>query len=132
MRYALLPRILVAMVLMALPALTTAQQGTTLSGTITQGESGQPMAGALVVIDELRLETRTDAEGLYTFDGVPPGSYHVGVRAEGYTTRRTEVTVASQPVRLDVAVEFDLHFAEVLSVSPPRGRSSSRISRRPC
>ena len=49
---------------------------------------------------------------------MPPGSYHVGVRAEGYTTRRTEVTVASQPVGLDMAVEFDLHFAEVLSVSP--------------
>ena len=28
------------------------------------------------------------------FENVPPGNYHVGVRAEGYSTRRTEVTVA--------------------------------------
>ncbi len=119
MRNAVVPLILVALALMAWPVSAAAQQqGATISGTIAQGEGGQPMAGALVVIDELRLETRTDAEGHYTFQGVPPGSYHVGVRAEGYTTRRTEVTVASQPVRLDVAVEFDLHFAEVLSVSP--------------
>jgi iron complex outermembrane receptor protein len=76
------------------------------------------MAGALVVIDELRREVRAGEDGTYRFEGVPPGSYHVGVRAEGYTTRRTEVTVASEPVTLDLAVDFDLHFAEVLSVSP--------------
>ena len=84
------------------------------------------MAGALVVIDELRRETRTGPDGSYKFDGVPPGNYHVGVRAEGYTTRRTEVTVGTTPVALDLAVEFDLHFAEVLSVSPnPRPQFES-------
>ncbi len=82
--------------LITLPSLAAAQQGTTLSGTITQGDGGQPMAGALVIIDELRRETRTDEQGHYRFDGVPPGSYHVGVRAEGYTTRRTEVTVGDR------------------------------------
>ena len=52
------------------------------------------------------------------FENVPPGNYHVGVRAEGYSTRRTEVTVGSTPATLDIAVDFDLHFAEVVSVSP--------------
>jgi iron complex outermembrane receptor protein len=94
------------------------QTGTTISGTITQGENSQPLSGALVVIDELRLETRADDKGAYRFENVPPGQYHVGVRAEGYSTRRTEVTVGSTPVTLNIAVEFDLHFAEVLSVSP--------------
>ncbi len=104
----------------------SAQEGTTLSGTVTQGDTGQPMAGALVVIDELRRETRTAEDGTYRFDNVPPGSYHVGVRAEGYTTRRTEVTVGTEPATLDLAVDFDLHFAEVLSVSPnPRPQFES-------
>ena len=84
------------------------------------------MAGALVVIDELRRETRTGRGRPLPLRGVPPGSYHVGVRAEGYTTRRTEVTVAAAPVTLDLTVEFDLHFAEVLSVSPnPRPQFES-------
>ncbi len=95
-----------------------AQTATTLSGKVTQGDNNRPMAGALVVIDELRREARTGDDGVYKFEGVPPGSYHVGVRAEGYSTRRTEVTVAAQPVTLNLAVDFDLHFAEVLSVSP--------------
>jgi iron complex outermembrane receptor protein len=99
-------------------AFAFAQTGTTLSGTITQGDTNAPLSGALVVIDELRREARADADGRYVFDNVPPGNYHVGVRAEGYSTRRTEVTVGATPTELNIAVEFDLHFAEVVSVSP--------------
>jgi len=95
-----------------------AETGTTLSGRVTQAENNLPLAGALIVIDELRREVRADEEGRYRFDSVPPGRYHLGVRAEGYTTRRTEVTVATTPAVVDLAVEFDLHFAEVVSVSP--------------
>ena len=94
------------------------QTGTTLSGRITQTENGQPLSGALVVIDELRLEVRTGEDGSYRFDKVPAGQYHVGVRAEGYSTRRTEVTVGTTPAELNISIDFDLHFAEVLSVSP--------------
>jgi len=101
-----------------LPFVATAQTGTTVSGSITQGEAGQPLSGALVVIDELRLEVRAGEDGSYTFENVPPGEYHVGVRAEGYSTRRTEVSVGATPVELNIAIDFDLHFAEVLSVSP--------------
>ena len=93
-------------------------QGTTLSGVITQADSNQPLSGTLVVIDELRMETRTGDDGSFTFANVPPGDYHVGVRAEGYSTRRTEVTVGTTPATLNIAIDFDLHFAEVLSVSP--------------
>ena len=100
------------------PIRASAQTSTSLSGRVTQGDNNQPLAGALVVIDELRREVRTGVDGAFRFEGVPPGSYHVGVRAEGYSTRRTEVTVAAQPVTLDLAIDFDLHFAEVLSVSP--------------
>jgi iron complex outermembrane receptor protein len=117
MKQRILPCLLIAL-LIALPIAAGAQTGTTLSGKVTQGESGQPLSGALVVIDELRREARTTDDGSYTFANVPPGRYHVGVRAEGYSTRRAEVTVAADPATLDLAVDFDLHFAEVLSVSP--------------
>ena len=95
-----------------------AQTGTMLRGKVTQGETSLPMGGALVVIDELRREVRAGDDGSYVFDAVPPGQYHVGVRAEGYSTKRTEVTVGTTPATLNLTIDFDLHFAEVLSVSP--------------
>jgi iron complex outermembrane receptor protein len=114
--WAFLSSFVLLLSILASPA--SAQSGTTLSGRVTQGDNNQPLAGALVVIDELRREVRVGDDGSFRFENVPPGQYHVGVRAEGYSTRRTEVTVGEQPATLDLAVDFDLHFSEVLSVSP--------------
>jgi iron complex outermembrane recepter protein len=94
-----------------------AQTGAFISGKVTR-DSGDPMAGAAVVIEELKREARTGPDGAYRFDNVVPGNYHLSVRAEGYSTRRTEVTVTPQGATLDLVVELDLHFAEVVSVSP--------------
>jgi len=102
------------LVIGALPAF--AQGG--LSGKVTRAGSGDPMGGAAVVVEELRRETRTGDDGTYRFEGLAPGDYHVSVRAEGYSSRRTEVTVGAGDATLDLEVDLDLHFAEVLSVSP--------------
>jgi iron complex outermembrane receptor protein len=93
------------------------QTGASVSGKVTL-DNGDPMSGAAVVLEELKREVRTGADGTYRFDNIPPGEYHVSVRAEGYSTRRTEVTVTEQGATLDLVVELDLHFAEVVSVSP--------------
>lgn len=92
--------------------------GTTVSGKVTQASNGQPLAGALVVIDELGREARTASDGIFTFDNIRPGLYHLGVRADGYSTRRTELRVGTTPATLNLSIDFDLRFAEVLSVSP--------------
>jgi iron complex outermembrane receptor protein len=94
-----------------------AQAGAPLSGKVTR-DNGDPMDGAAVVVEELKREVRTGPDGVYRFESVPLGSYHVSVRADGYSTRRTEVSVPSQGATLDLVVELDLHFAEVVSVSP--------------
>lgn len=93
-----------------------AQSGGTLSGKVTR-DSGDVMTGAQVRIEELKREERTGPDGTYRFEGLPPGRYHVTVHAEGYTSRRTEVDVTAQGATLDLVVDLDLHFAEVVSVS---------------
>jgi iron complex outermembrane receptor protein len=106
-----------ATVLVVLAGSAWAQPGAFVTGTVTR-DNGEPMGGAAVVLEELKREVRTGEDGRYRFENVPPGNYHVSVRAEGYSTRRTEVTVTSQGATLDLIVELDLHFAEVVSVSP--------------
>lgn len=102
-----------------------AQAGAVLSGKVTR-TGGDPMVGAIVAIDELKKEVSTGADGSYRFDNVPVGAYHLIVRADGYTSRRTEVQVTPQGATLDVVIELDMHFAEVLSVSPaPRAQFES-------
>ncbi|MEZ5419819.1 MAG: TonB-dependent receptor [Vicinamibacterales bacterium] len=96
-----------------------------LTGKVTRA-GGDAMAGAAVVIEELRRETRTDADGVYRFDGIDAGDYHVSVRADGYSSRRAEVSVTAAGATLDLEVDLDLHFSEVLSVSPtPRAQFES-------
>jgi iron complex outermembrane receptor protein len=108
---------LTTLFLLAVACAAAAQPAGSVSGKVTR-DNGEPMAGAGVVLEELKREVRTTEDGSYRFDNVPPGSYHVSVRAEGYSTRRTEVTVTPQGATLDLVVELDLHFAEVVSVSP--------------
>ena len=76
----------------------TAQTGVAVSGRLLNSLSGDPIGGATVQIDELRRQTISAPDGTFTFENVPPGTYHVSVRSSGYSSRRTEVTVASAAV----------------------------------
>ncbi len=100
-----------------------AQAGSQFSGRLLNSFTGEPLAGAMVQLDELRVQTTSGADGMFTFENVPPGTYHLSVRSSGYSSRRTEVTVAATPAAaVDIRVDPELHFEEVVSVSAD-GRS---------
>jgi hypothetical protein len=93
-----------------------AQGGLPVSGRLLNSLTGEPIAGATVVIDELRRQVISAADGGFTFDNVPPGTYHLSVRGRGLSSRRTEVTAAAGAPAVTVAVDPELHFEEVVSV----------------
>ena len=113
-----LATVLAALALAAAPPALSARQGTSVSGLLVDTLTRQPIPGATVTIDELDRETLAGADATFSFDGVPPGEYHLSVRAEGYTGRRTEIVVASTPVHVEIAVDPELHYSEVVSVGP--------------
>ncbi|MCL0087392.1 S8 family serine peptidase, partial [Dehalococcoidia bacterium] len=55
-----------------------------IAGTVTAAETGEPIAGAVITVLETPLAAVTDAEGGYTIEGVPIGTYDVHAAAEGY------------------------------------------------
>jgi iron complex outermembrane receptor protein len=103
--------------LLAPGARAWAQTGAALTGRLVNSLSGDPIAGAAVTLEELRRVTTSGADGAFTFDNVPPGTYHLSVRADGFSSRRTEVAVPA-PAPVDVLVDPELHFEDVVSVSP--------------
>jgi iron complex outermembrane receptor protein len=107
---------LLAMILGAVPA-AMAQTGVPVKGLLLNSVTGAPVPG-IIVIDELKLETTAAPDGTFTFDNVPPGNYHLSVRAEKYRSGRTEVTVAADAPQLTVTIDPEVHYEEVISVSP--------------
>lgn len=53
------------------------------------------------------------------FDNVPPGSHHLVIAASGFVPRRLTIDVkGSSFPPLDISLDPELHYIEVLSVSP--------------
>ena len=106
------------------PEPAAAQGLAAFKGRLINSVSGMTVAAATVRIDELRRETVTAEDGTFMFDNVAPGSYHLSVRSEGYSSRRSEITVGvASGAQIDVTVDPELHYHEMVSVSPePRSQ----------
>lgn len=75
-----------------------------LAGTITAKSSGAPLAGAQVVLPDLRRSAISRADGSYRIDDLPATRVLVKVTLEGYATRTVSVQLDSLTT-LDVALE---------------------------
>ena len=92
--------------------------GITVSGRLYHSVSLKPIAGAIVAVEGTKLEAKSAADGTYSIPNVPTGSNHLLVTAKGFVPTRAELTVAQAPVTVDVAVDPELHYSEVVSVGP--------------
>jgi iron complex outermembrane receptor protein len=112
----------VFLVALVMTSRVAAQGGMPLSGRLLMSLNGAPLGGATIQIEELRRQTTSAADGTFTFENVPFGTYHLSVLAQGFSTRRTEVTVAAGTGPIELQVDFDLHFEEVVSVGDARSQ----------
>ena len=83
-----------------------------ITGIVSDVESGEPLASAVVALTDVERSVTTDARGRYVFAGVPAGPQHVTVRRIGYLPRalhalvpssgelRINITLAAAPVTL--------------------------------
>ena len=104
-------RLLTVVILLASWVVTgRAQTQGGITGTVTDS-SGAAIPGASVTVTNTATRgtrnTTTNAEGLYTFPAVPPGSYELKVELQGFKTaeiRSFKVDV-QQTVRVDVPLQ---------------------------
>lgn len=86
--------ILLGLALLLLPGLAWAQQGT-VTGTVTEAETGDPLPGATVQIPDLGSGTATNSDGQYRITGVPAGEQTLQVSFVGYQTDERTVNIPS-------------------------------------
>jgi len=65
----------------------------TISGTVTDASTGNPISGASVSTNPTTLLVTTDAQGRFSISNVTPGSYTVSASASGYIAGSASVTV---------------------------------------
>ncbi len=67
----------------------------TLSGTVTDYETGAPIENATVTLSPSNTTQITDETGSFCFDGLDVAQYTISVRKAGYYTNRKNVTAIS-------------------------------------
>jgi len=110
--------IALALTLVLVGTVPAAAQSVTVSGRLYHSVSLKPVANATVRVEGTRLEAKSAEDGTYSIANVPTGSHHVIVTAPGFMPTRAELSVGQTPVALDVAVDPELHYTDVVSVSP--------------
>ena len=97
---------------------STSQTGT-VTGLLRQAVSLKPVSKATIVVEGTALEATSDAEGRFTLAGIPPGSQHLVIAAPGFLPQRVEIqTSNTAPLAIDVLLAAEVHYTEVISVSP--------------
>jgi iron complex outermembrane recepter protein len=91
-------------------------QPNAITGRVSAGHSAAAVSGAVVTIEETGQSAVSGPDGAYRIDGVRPGRVHVRVSAESFAPNRLEVQVVEAGIAVDISLEPELHYAEVVSV----------------
>ncbi len=107
--------------LLILSASVYAQTGT-LSGTVTNDVTGDPVPGVRVEITGLSKNVETDENGKYQLTDLPDGTYTVVTHIEGFADRAQRVTI-SGATTLDFSISIRSINAEVTVTTTGEGES---------
>ncbi|HET6361584.1 MAG TPA: TonB-dependent receptor [Gemmatimonadota bacterium] len=79
-----------------------------ITGVVRDESTGEPVAGAVVMLEESGCTAVTGADGSYAIPEVPPGPHHLVVSLLGFQSRSLHVLVpASGSLRVDLVLRAD-------------------------
>ncbi|MDR2937621.1 MAG: TonB-dependent receptor [Prevotellaceae bacterium] len=91
-------------------------QKTTLSGKVSDAQSGEPLVGATIFVRELGRSASTNESGYYTFD-VKPGTYNVNVGYLGYTSTDEQLRLKGKSLRKNFKLTEEANQIEAVTVN---------------
>ncbi len=138
-------RLFSILLLIGLSTLLFGQAGK-ISGVIKDSETGEPLPGVNVVLEETLLGAATDVDGFFVILNVPPGTYTVSISYIGYQdkkienvrvvsdiTKRLTIELTPTTVELDsaIVVTAEKPFFEESATNTVRVLDSEEIERVP-
>ena len=84
-----------------------AAQAATLSGFVTDADSGESLPLASIVLTQVQLGAASNSSGYYAVKEVPAGTYEVVISYIGYKSWRDTLAFSDRDVRLDVALQVE-------------------------
>ncbi|MFM8620215.1 MAG: TonB-dependent receptor, partial [Opitutaceae bacterium] len=109
--------------------LRAAESGGSVSGTVSNNQTGNLLQGAKVEIPSLGLTTLVDATGRYVLAGVPAGTHEVVVSYIGLDTVRATVSVgAGQRTTRDFDLTTGIYKLEAFKVTGEREGGAAAIT----
>ena len=120
-------RFLLVASLFGLATTSHSSHAQTLTGRVTDLQTGQPLPGATVFLPQLGTGAATDVDGRYTLALTSPGVYRVVVSFVGYTPRTEAVTVTDGITQYAVALTEAVVEAPAITVTA-RSRASDVLS----
>ena len=103
----------ISVLLFLFSILAFAQTGAKITGKVTYGGENTVLHDAIVQIVQLKRTVKSDAEGNFVFENVPPGRYTIMVHADGFTDTNRTVEVGATDVSLEFRMEISAVKEEV-------------------
>ncbi|MDE2771154.1 MAG: TonB-dependent receptor [Bacteroidota bacterium] len=92
----------------------------TISGIVTDAESGLPLPGATVILVGTTTGAVTDGDGNYSINNLPMGTYTIQVSFVGYETVLQPITLQDADVTFDFALQVSSQALEALEIFASR------------
>jgi TonB-dependent starch-binding outer membrane protein SusC len=101
-----LSSMMLVLALFAFTGMAYAQTGS-LTGTVTDAETGETIPGANILVTELERGAASDIDGNFTVDNIPAGTYTVNATFVGYSAFEQTVEItAGQETVLNIEMEM--------------------------
>ncbi|MBA3632516.1 MAG: TonB-dependent receptor [Acidobacteria bacterium] len=103
-------RLFLFFIFLIMPLGVFAQAGATVSGKVTYTQNQMPIHNVSVKIVQLNRLVKTDEEGIYRFENVPPGRYTILTHTEGFIDSTNTIVLTTNT---NATVNFALQIASL-------------------
>ncbi|MDZ7660004.1 TonB-dependent receptor [Fodinibius sp.] len=99
-----------------------------ITGTVTEADNGDPLAGANVVIVGTTTGASADADGYYEIEDLENGTYTVRVTMVGFAAKQKDVTINGSDVELNFEMEFASQSLQALEIFASRSDQKTPVA----